>query len=92
MLTTAPHYTPPTASEQQDLLALYQQFGCRNNDKVSKESLDLAAPQQVANASPKQQEPMEMVGLMFNAIEWSRNNVQPRTGIAGTGQNKSFRF
>ena len=26
MLTNAPHYTPPTASEQQDLLALYQQF------------------------------------------------------------------
>ena len=25
-------------------------------------------------------------------IEWSRNNVQARTGIAGPGQNKGFRF
>ena len=73
MLTNAPHYTPPTASEQQDLLALYQQFGCRNNDKVFKESLDLAVPQQVANASPKQQEPMDMMGLMFNFLQTMMN-------------------
>ena len=55
------------------VVAIYETFGCRNNDKDCKEPLDLAVPQQVANASPKQQEPMDMMGLMFNFLQTMMN-------------------